>query len=207
MLLMLACCGPALSLDRFKDGKITKKRLAEELFTGNVVAMGLGLMFCSVLVPHWSASVAKGILLLPLSLAFAPLLYVMIWLIFYRGVRPSRSYTRHTAPLAGMVISPVVATVVLAIFIYPEVRPVFGGGRPHAAKLVLTNEGMGVWKQISGSTLKGRDSVATDLDILFDSESYIAVRLKNFSPETGSMAVIDRKVVIAILPHPSSLDD
>jgi hypothetical protein len=47
-LLMLACCGPALSLDRFKNGKITKKRLAEELFAGYAVAAGLGLiLLCS----------------------------------------------------------------------------------------------------------------------------------------------------------------
>ncbi len=205
VLLMLACCGPALSLDRFKDGRITKKRLAEELFAGYVVAMGLGLMFCSVLVSHWSASVAKGILLLPLSLAIAPLLHFSFWLIFYRGVRPSPSYTRHTAALAAMVISPVVATVVLGIFIYPEVHPVFGGGRPQPAKLVLASEGIAAWKQISGSTLKGHDSVATELEILYDNEAHIVVRLKNFSPETGSVAIIDRKVVVAILPGPPSL--
>lgn len=205
VLLMLACCGPALSLDRFKDGKITKKRLVKELFAGYVVAVGLGLMFSPFLVSHWTRPVAKGFLLLPLSLASAPLLYFMIWLTLYRGARPEPSYTRLSATLAAMVISPVLATFVIAIFIYPEVHPALGGGRPQPAKLVLTNEGLGVWKQISGSTLKGHDSVATDLDILYENESYIVVRLQNFNPDTGSVAIVDKKVVVAILPGPPLL--
>jgi hypothetical protein len=193
---------PCSLADRFKNGKITKKRLAEELFAGYAVAAGLGLIFCSVLVSHWSTSVAKGILLLPLLLAIAPLLHFSVWLILYRGVRPCPPYTRHTATLAAMVISPLLAAVLLGIFIYPEVHPVFGGGRPQPAKLVLTTEGVAAWKQISGSTLRGHDSVATELEILYDNEAHIMVRLKTFSPETGSVAIIDRRVVVAILPSP-----
>jgi len=200
VLLMLACCGPALSLDRFKDGKITKKRLAEELLAGYGIAMGLGLMLCSLLVNHWSRHVAKGVLLLPLVLALGPLLYFAIWLSLYRRAHPQPSYARHSAVSAAMLLSVVVATIIIAIFIYPEVYPALGGGKPQPAKLVLTNEGLAAWRQISGSTLKGHDSVATDLDILYENESQIAVRLKNFNPDTGSVAMIDRKVVVAILP-------
>src|ERR1700746_1902705 len=42
VLLMFACCGPAISLDRFKDEKIEKKRLAEKIFASYAIAMGIG---------------------------------------------------------------------------------------------------------------------------------------------------------------------
>jgi len=200
VVLMLACCGPALSLDRLKDGKITKRQLVKELFAGYIVAIGLGLMFCSVLVTHWSLALAKGLLLVPLSLAFAPLLYFLIWLTLYRGKRPEPSYTRHTATLATMVISPVIATVLIAVFIYPEVHPALGGGRPQQAKLVLSTDGLVVWRQISGTSFNWQESVTTDLEILCENESQIVVRLRNPGAEAGSVAVIDKKLVLAILP-------
>jgi hypothetical protein len=39
ILLLLACSGPALSLDRFKNGKITAKRLWTELWVGYCTRM------------------------------------------------------------------------------------------------------------------------------------------------------------------------
>jgi hypothetical protein len=133
-------------------------------------------------------------------LAFAPLLYFLIWLTLYRGKRPEPSYTRHTATLATMVISLVIATVVIAVFIYPEVHPALGGGRPQQAKLVLSTEGLVVWRQISGTGFNWQESVTTDLEILHENESQIVVRLRNPGAEAGSVAVIDKKLVLAILP-------
>lgn len=201
IILILGCCGPALSLDGFKQGKITLKRLVTELWVGYVVALGLGLIFSSVLVTHWSNRVAVGFLLLPLSLAIAPLLYFQIAFTFYRSNPIKPSYTRHTPVIAAMLISPLLATVVIAAFIYPEVHSVLGGGRPLPAKLVLNDDGVKVWKQLSGSTLKGHDSIATDLEILYENESHVLVRLKHSSPDTGSIAIIDKKVVLATLPE------
>jgi hypothetical protein len=200
ILLMLACSGPALSLDRFKDGKITGKRLWTELWVGYLIANALGLLFTSVLVTHWSNRAAIGFLLLPLALALAPFLYFSTVLTLYRG-KPKPSYTRHTPVLFFMLVSPILATVVIAMLIYPEVHSVLGGGRPLPAKLVLNDDGVKVWKQLSGSSLKGHDSIATDLDILYENESHIVVRLKHSSPDTGSIAIIDKKLVLATLPE------
>lgn len=203
-LLMLACSGPALSLDRFKNGKITAERLWTELWVGYFIANALGLLFASVLVTHWSSRVAIGFLILPFPLALAPLLYFSNVLTLYRG-KPKPSYTRHTPVLFFMLVSPILATIVIAAFIYPEVHSVLGGGRPLPAKFVLNDEGVKVWKQLSGSTLKGHDSIATDLDILYENESHIVVRLKHSSPDTGSIAIIDKKLVLATLPGPYAM--
>lgn len=205
ILLMLSCSGPALSLDRYKDGKITLKRLGTELWVGYLVAFSLGLMFSSVLVTHWSSRVALGFVLLPFSLAIAPLMYFSVVLTLYRRELSKPSYTRHTGVLAFMLISPLIATVVIAAFIYPEVHSVLGGGRPLPAKLVLNDEGVKVWKQLSGSTLKGHDSIASDLEILYENETHIIVRLKHSSPDTGSIAIIDKKLVLATIPGPYAM--
>jgi hypothetical protein len=204
ILAMLSCSGPALSLDRFKDGKITGKRLAEEIVAGFIVAFGLGLIFSSVLVSHWSTRVAVGFLLLPLSLALAPLLYFAVVATLYRG-QAKPSYTRHTPVMAFMVISPLIATALIAFFIYPQVHSVLGGGRPLPAKLVLNDEGAKVWRQLSGSTLKGHDSVAADLEILYENEAHIIVRIEHPSADIGSIAIIDKKVVLAVLPGTYSM--
>jgi hypothetical protein len=205
ILVMISCSGPALSLDRFKDGKITRKTLGIEFLAGYLVAVALGLIFSSVLVSHWSTRVFVGFLLVPVALAIVPLLYFSVVLTLYRDQQPKPSYMRHIPVLAFMLISPLIATVLIAFFIYPQVHSVLGGGRPLPAKLVLNDEGVKVWKQLSGSTLKGHDSVAADLDILYENESHIIVRLKHPSADTGSIAILDKKVILAVLPGPYSM--
>ena len=205
ILVIISCSGPALSLDRFKDGKITSMRLGVELFVGYVVAFALCLIFSSVLVSHWSTPVLVGFLLVPLALTIPPLLYLSVVLTLYRKEPVKPSYTRHAPVIASMLISPLLATGLIAFFIYPEVHSVLGGGRPLPAKLVLNDEGVKVWQQVSGSTLKGHDSVAADLDILYENESHIIVRLNHPNPDTGSIAILDKKVILDILPGPYSM--
>jgi hypothetical protein len=179
--------------------------LAEEIVVGFIVAFGLCMIFNSLLVSHWSTRVVMGFLLVPLALAIAPLLYFSVVLTLYRGQTSKPSYTRHTPVMAFMLISPLIATALIAFFIYPQVHSVLGGGRPLPAKIVLNDEGVKVWKQLSGSTLKGHDSVAADLDILYENESHIIVRLKHPSPDTGSIAILDKRVILAVLPGPYSM--
>jgi hypothetical protein len=57
-----------------------------------------------------------------------------------------------------------------------------------------------VWRQISGTSFNWQESVTTDLEILHENESQIVVRLRNPGAEAGSVAVIDKKLVLAILP-------
>ena len=143
VLLMLACSGPTLSLLRFKDEKIGGRRLLVEIFMGYLVALGMcQILFAVLAFKLWNMKLLEGVLLLPTTMSLGPVVNLLITLGTYRRLRPQPAFTRHTAVMAYIVISPIVATFVIALLIYPNVTTAIGGGKPQPAKLILSSEGL-----------------------------------------------------------------
>jgi hypothetical protein len=204
--LLLACAGPTISLLRFKDDKIGVRRLFVEIALGYLVAMGMCQVLFAVLTFRlWNLSLFAGVLLLPLTMSIGPVVNLLITIGTYKRLRPQPAFTRHTAVMAYIAISPILATFVIAMFIYPNVTGAIGGGKPQPAKLVLSPEGVTLWKQLAAPTLKGHDAVAIDLYILHETETHMILRLKQFDPAMASVVSIDKKAIMAVVPIPVNL--
>jgi hypothetical protein len=133
--LLLACAGPTISLLRFKDDKIDVRRLFVEIVLGYLVAMGMcQVLFAVLTLRLWNLPLFEGILLLPLTMSIGPVVNLLITISTYKRLRPQPAFTRHTAVMAYIAISPILATFVIAIFIYPNVTGAIGGGKPQPAK-------------------------------------------------------------------------
>jgi hypothetical protein len=109
-------------------------------------------------------------------------------------------------------ITTVGAIFFLSQVFYPSVLPIFGGGKPQKAHLVLTDEGVSTWKRIlqaagtdgaakqpvGGPSLEPVPALTPEIEILYENEARLVVRLK--PNDKMVIAVIDRKLLSAIIP-------
>lgn len=96
-----------------------------------------------------------------------------------------------------------IATFGIAEGIYDKVLPAYGGGKPTAAELILTREGVDFWKQAGAINQPKGDSTSTGLvEIVYENEQNLVLKVpyQKGLDRLDKIVIVDKKLVSGILP-------
>jgi hypothetical protein len=109
---------------------------------------------------------------------------------------PPKERRLTSLSLGFWLFSILLATDVIAVFIYPFIGPQWGGGRAIRACLVLNEDGSKLWRQLNEKGSFGPTFTTTEqVRLLYENDSTMAI----LDP-SNKLVVLDKKMVAASLP-------
>ncbi len=195
-----------LSTVSARPGRYTRKRITDLMIAGTVIGAGANWLLLSTLgvEPHLKNAgfylAGELLILLPAALNL-----LVNYLHKKRGP-PKPGYPRKPGKI-GVTMLTISAVVFMLVFIgrlaYPEVSPVFGGGKPQSARLVLNRDGVLVWKQLQLVTgQEVPDALLTsEIQILYDTETHLVIQAKSEKGEARILS-LDKKLIFSVVPNP-----